>query len=62
MLKQKPEWRNKVKAVSEERGYVLDGKFFVSDEANQLAKSQPDLIERFRPAVRRNGRILTNAA
>jgi hypothetical protein len=62
LLKQKPEWRNKVKAVSDERGYVLDGKFYASDEANQLAKSQPHLIEKFRPAVRRDGRILTNAA
>ena len=62
LLKQKPEWRNKVKAVSEEKGYVFQGKFYVSDEANQVAKSQPHLIEKFRPAVRRNGRILTNAA
>jgi hypothetical protein len=59
---QKPQWRNRRKPVSEEQGYVLDGKFVPADEANELAKSNPELIEKFRPATKRNGKVVTNAA
>jgi hypothetical protein len=55
--KQKPEWRNKVKAVSDENGYVLDSKFFTAEEANRRAMSNSDLILKFRRAIRCNGKI-----
>jgi hypothetical protein len=61
----KPQWRNKKsprQEVIEESGYTLDGKFYTSAEANSLARKDPNLIEKFRTATRRNGRILTNAA
>ena len=55
--KQKPQWRNKVKAVSEENGYFLDGRFFTAEEANRRAVSNSNLILKFRRAIRRNGKI-----
>jgi hypothetical protein len=54
---QKPQWRNKVGYNFEEYGYVFDGKFFTSDEANQLVVKRPEIIEKFRRAVRRGNRI-----
>ena len=54
---QKPQWRNKVKNVFDERGYELAGKFFTSDDANRLGRENPDLLTKFRPAVRRDGKI-----
>jgi hypothetical protein len=55
--KQKPQWRDKVKAISEETGYVLDGRFFTAEEANRRAMFNSDLILEFRRAIRRNGKI-----
>jgi hypothetical protein len=55
--KQKPQWRNKVRAVSEENGYVLDGRFFTAEEANRRAVSNSNLILKFRRAIRCNGKI-----
>jgi hypothetical protein len=54
---QKPQWRNRVKSCDEIDGYVLDGKFFTADEANRRGTENPDLIERFRKAVKRDGKI-----
>lgn len=54
---QKPQWRNKVKKMFDEPGYELDGKFFTSDEANRLGRENPDLLTRFRQAIRRDGKI-----
>ena len=57
LRKQKPHWRNKVKAVLEESGYVLDGRFYTSEEANRRSASDFNLILKFRRAIRRDGKI-----
>jgi hypothetical protein len=55
---QKPQWRNKVRQKFDgEEGYELAGNFFTRDEANQRGAKDPKLIEQFRKAVRRNGKI-----
>jgi len=54
---QKPQWRNKVKKLFDEPGYELAGKFFSSNEANRLGRENPDLLTKFRQAIRRNGKI-----
>ena len=55
---QKPQWRDKVRQKFDgEEGYELDGKFFTRDEANQRGAKDPKLIEQFRKAVRRDGKI-----
>jgi hypothetical protein len=56
---QKPQWRNKVGHNFEEDGIVLDGKFFTSEEARQLARRHPEMIKKFRRAVRRGDKIQT---
>jgi hypothetical protein len=64
LAKQRPEWRNKKspqQEVLEKRGYVLNGKFFTVDEANRAAISSPELIEKFQPAERRNGKVTINS-
>ena len=53
----KPQWRNKVKKVFDETGYELDGKFLTSEKANRLGMENPDLVTKFRKAVRREGKI-----
>ena len=55
---QKPQWRNRRKERFEEKGYVLDGKFFTEAQANQLGRENPDCLTRFRKAVKRNKRII----
>jgi hypothetical protein len=58
LCKQKPQWRDKVKKPFDgEEGYELAGKFFTRDEANQRGAKDPKLIEQFRKAVRRDGKI-----
>jgi hypothetical protein len=57
LSKQKPQWRNRVKAVLEESGYELEGKFLTVEEANRRAVSNPDLIEKLRRAIIRDGKI-----
>jgi hypothetical protein len=57
LSKQKPQWRNRVKEPSEQNGYVLEGKFYSREEANQHAMEEPELATKFRPAVKRNGTI-----
>lgn len=63
LVKQKPQWRNKKsprQEVLEEFGYTLDGKFYTSAEANGLATKDPNLIEKFRTATRRNGKVVAS--
>jgi Helix-turn-helix domain len=56
--KQKPQWRNKVRQKFDgEEGYELDGKFYTPHQANQRGLKDPELIEKFRKAVRRDGKI-----
>ena len=54
---QKPQWLNKVGYNFEEHGSVLDGKFFTTEEAHQLARRHPEMIVKFRRAVKRGGKI-----
>jgi hypothetical protein len=54
---QKPQWRNKVKKTFDESGYELDGQFLTVDEANQRGAANPELIVKFRKAVKRDGKI-----
>jgi hypothetical protein len=44
-------------AQNDESGYVLDGKFLTRDEANRLGTANPDLLVKFQPAVRHDGKI-----
>ena len=63
LAKQRPEWRNKKspqQEVLEERGYVLNGKFFTVAEATRVGISSPELIEKFQSAERRNGKVTIN--
>jgi hypothetical protein len=55
--KQKPQWRNKVNKAFDEPGYEFNGKFLTSDEANRLGRENPDLLTKFRKAVKRDGKI-----
>jgi hypothetical protein len=55
---QKPQWRNRVK-TTDEPGYVLNGKFFTTEQANHMAINDPELLTKFRLAVKRDGRIQT---
>jgi len=55
LSRQKPQWKNRLKK-SEETGYVLHGKFFTREQANQMAIKDPELLTKFRPAVKRDGR------
>jgi hypothetical protein len=57
LAKQKPQRRDRVKEVSEEHGYVLNGRFFKPEEATQHGKDNPDQIVKFRRAIRRNGKV-----
>jgi hypothetical protein len=57
LSKQKSQWRNKVRTNGEVTGYVLDGKFFTTEVANQMGRDDPNLIAKFRRAVKRNGKI-----
>jgi len=43
--------------VFDETGYELDGKFLTSEKANRLGMENPDLVTKFRKAVRREGKI-----
>jgi hypothetical protein len=63
LLQQKPQWRNKVKAVSEdEPGYTHNGHFLTDFEADAQAKAHPEIITELKPAVRRpNGTVKTLA-
>jgi arsenate reductase-like glutaredoxin family protein len=63
LAKQKPQWRNKKSSrqeVLEEIGYTLDGKFYTSAEAIGLGLKDPNLIEKFRPVTRRNGKVIAS--
>lgn len=57
LAKQKPQWRNKVRKDFTESGYVLDGQFLTADEANRRGMADPELLTKFRKAVRRKGAI-----
>jgi molybdenum-dependent DNA-binding transcriptional regulator ModE len=55
---QKPQWRNKVRQKpGGEEGYALNGKFFTREQANQRGVKNPELIEKFRKATKRDGKI-----
>jgi hypothetical protein len=61
LAKQKPQWRNRKspqQEVSEKTGYLLHGKFLTQEEATQRLISDPALHDKFRPAIRRNGKII----
>jgi hypothetical protein len=60
LLGQKPQWRNRVKQVVEEPGYVLDGQFLTAEEANRRGVESPALLTRFRKAVKRGGKIIVD--
>jgi hypothetical protein len=55
---QKPQWRNRVKKDFDEEGYTLDGEFLTIDEANRRGAANPELITRFRKAVKCDGKIV----
>jgi hypothetical protein len=57
LLSQKPQWRHRVKPTSEETGYTLGSKFFTRERANQIGSENPDLLTKFRRAVRRGSKI-----
>jgi hypothetical protein len=51
-------WRDKIKPLDEIQGYDLDGKFYEAARANELLAADPDkYVGRFRPAVRRDGKV-----
>jgi hypothetical protein len=51
-------WRDKIKPPDEIPGYSLDGKFYDAAAAAELFASDPDkYLDRFRPAVKRNGKV-----
>ena len=55
---QKPQWRNKIRQKpGGEEGYELNGKFFTLEQANQRGVKNPELIEKFRKATKRDGKI-----
>ena len=54
---QKPQWRNKVRQDLHDNGFELNGKFYTRHEAEQLAVRDPELITKFRKAVKRDGQI-----
>jgi hypothetical protein len=54
---QKPQWRNKVRQDLHDNGFELNGKFYTRHEAQQLAVRDPELITKFRKAVKRNSQI-----
>jgi hypothetical protein len=54
---QKPQWRNKVQQNFDVDGYELDGKFLTVDEATQRGRENPELLTKFRKAVKRDGKI-----
>ena len=57
---QAPQWRNRVKKdFDDEKGYTLDGEFLTVEEANRRGAKNPELIIRFRNAVRRDGKVFT---
>lgn len=41
-----------------QEGYVLHGKFLTVQEANRLGQDYPEVLVKFRKAVRRNGKII----
>jgi hypothetical protein len=47
----------KIKKVFDETGYEIDGTFLTSEEANQRGRENPELITKFRKAVRRDGKF-----
>ncbi len=56
---QKPQWRNTPQpAPAEQKGYLLNGKFYTEEQADQLGRADTDLLVKFQPAVKRNGRVL----
>jgi len=56
---QKLQWRDKVRTNVDEEGYVLNGKFFTHVQAIQMGTQNPELLTRFRRAVKRDGKIHT---
>jgi helix-turn-helix protein len=51
---QKPYWRDKVRPSDHIDGYVLDGKFFTAQEANRMGGENPELLTKFRKAIKRS--------
>jgi hypothetical protein len=58
MLSQKPQWRNKRKQPDKIDGFDLHGKFYTHAEAIQMMINDPEIFERFTPAVNRHGKII----
>jgi hypothetical protein len=60
LSRQKPQWRNKARPnFAGQEGYVLNGKFFTPEQANEHALKHPELLDRdsFRPATKHHGKI-----
>jgi Helix-turn-helix domain len=54
---QRPQWRNKVKERFEQNGYVFDGKFLTTKEAERRQIENPELFSKFRRAIKRGDKI-----
>jgi len=54
LLGQKPYWRDNVRPPDHIDGYVLDGKFFTAEEANRMGGENPELLTKFRKAIKRS--------
>jgi hypothetical protein len=55
--KQKPQWRNKIKERFEQNGYVLNGKFLTTEEAERRQIENPELFSKFRRATKIGDKI-----
>jgi hypothetical protein len=51
---EKPYWRDNVRPPDHIDGYVLDGKFFTAEEANRMGGENPELLTKFRKAIKRS--------
>ena len=52
-LSQKPYWRDKVRPPDHIDGYLLDGRFYTAEEANRMGRENPDLLTKFRRAIKK---------
>ncbi len=50
-------WRDKIKPCDEIQGYVLDGKFYTPEQAQEIGKLNPDQLVRFQPAIKRSDTV-----
>jgi hypothetical protein len=55
--KQKPQWRNKVKKPYEQNGYVLNGKFLTTEEAERRQIENPEVFSQLRRARKSGDKI-----